>query len=361
MNARTSHGSPRPARMLWTAVLAVLFLGSSGPAAARDSPVGKESLAATASDLTFFVVSDTHYGLSPRGDETLPLLVDKMNALPGTEFPAQVGGGKVGVPRGVLHNGDITNDAKEKQWLLFVRDYGLTGKEGRLKYPVYETFGNHDGNVSGPVRLGIKERNRGRVGLAAVSENGMHYSWDWNTVHFVSLGFSPGTTAHHYDPQQSIVFLAEDLKRNVGNSGRPVILLHHFGFDPHSLGWWPEAWRKAYFDLIKGYNILAIIHGHAHESFICEWNGFDVYHPPHFRQKNAKNNIGPVLHGFFVFHIHGDVMTVAERKLDDTWGLTARKQIAKAAPPPREFVHDSQAQSGKKREKKEKPRPVAIP
>ena len=180
----------------------------------------------------------------------------------------------------------------------------------------------------------------------------MHYSWDWNNIHFVSLGISPGTTTHPYDPEQSIVFAAEDLKKNVGDSGRPVILLHHFGFDPHSLGWWPEAWRVAYFDLIKDYNVLAIIHGHAHESFIYQWNGFDVYHPPHFRQKDAKKNIGPVLHGFFVFHIHGDEMTVAERKLDDTWGLTARKQIDKAARPPRPFVPDSQSQFGERRRRR---------
>ena len=96
-----------------------------------------------------------------------------MNALPGTEYPQEIGGGKVGVPRGVLHNGDITNDAKEKQWQMFVRDYGLTGKEGRLKYPVYETFGNHDGGPGLVVRKAIKERNRGRVGLTEISANGI--------------------------------------------------------------------------------------------------------------------------------------------------------------------------------------------
>ena len=280
---------------------ALLFLSALPPrfAPAREVPKAKPSAPAAGADLTFFVVSDTHYGLSPRGDETVPLMVDKMNTLPGTEYPAEIGGGTVGVPRGVIHNGDITNDAREKQWLMFVRDYGLTGKEGRLKYPVYETFGNHDGGPTSVVRKGIKERNRGRTGLTALSENGMHYSWDWGNVHFVSLGVSVGTTTHPYDPQQSIVFLAEDLKKNVGSSGRPVILLHHFGFDPHSLGWWSEAWRKAYFDLIKGYNILAIIHGHAHESFIYQWNGFDVLSsaplPPKGRQEEHRPGPARVL------------------------------------------------------------------
>ena len=111
------------------------------------------SAAQAARDLTFFQVSDTHYGKSPVGDKTVPMLVDKMNALPGTPYPAIIGG-KVGAPRGVIHTGDITNDGKKEQWLMFVRDYGLTGKDGRLAYPVYETFGNHDGGSSGVVRKG---------------------------------------------------------------------------------------------------------------------------------------------------------------------------------------------------------------
>jgi hypothetical protein len=184
-----------------------------------------------AEDLTFFVVSDTHYGLSPRGDETLPLLVEKMNRLPGTEYPQKIGGGKVVVPRGVLHIGDVTNDGKEKPWKMFVRDYGLTGTEGKLNFPVYETFGNHDGGPKSLVRTAIKERNCGRAGLTEVSENGRHYSWDWNNIHIVSLDISPGTTKRPYDPEHSSEFAAKDLAKHVGRSGRPVILLHHFGFD----------------------------------------------------------------------------------------------------------------------------------
>ena len=43
-------------------------------------------LLAAPRDLTFIVVSDTHYGLNPVGDETVPLLVDKMNAIAGTSL-----------------------------------------------------------------------------------------------------------------------------------------------------------------------------------------------------------------------------------------------------------------------------------
>lgn len=136
----------------------------------------------------------------------------------------------------------------------------LTGTEGKLNFPVYETFGNHDGGPKSLVRTAIKERNRGRAGLTEVSENGLHYSWDWNNIHIVSLGISPGTTKRPYDPEHSSEFAAKDLAKHVGRSGRPVILLHHFGFDKgHSLGWWPEEWRTAYYDLIKDYNAIAIM------------------------------------------------------------------------------------------------------
>lgn len=286
----------------------------------------KASALSQPTDLTFFVVSDLHYGLSAGGDETIPKLVDLMNGLPGTEYPEKIGG-KVGVPRGVIQIGDITNDGKAVNWEKFVKDYGLTGTEGRLKYPVYETFGNHDGGPKLPVRDGIKARNKQRVGVTDVSENGMFYSWDWSGVHFVCLGISPGSTTRPYDPEHSIDFCISDLKKNVGNSGRPVILMHHFGFDKsHSLGWWPEAWRQTYYDVLKDYNVIGILHGHAHKPEIYQWKGIDIYHPPHFSQKDPKTN-GPVTHGIFVFHITADELTIAERKLDGTWGMTAKKSL----------------------------------
>jgi cytolysin (calcineurin-like family phosphatase) len=298
--------------LLWAAVAA--------PPLHAQAPSGKPTR-----DLTFFVVSDTHYGLSPEGNKTVPLLVDKMNSIPGLEYPAVIGG-KVGTPRGVLHIGDCTNDGKKEQWEMFVKDYGLTGKDGRLKWPVYECYGNHDGGPKTPVREGIRERNKKRVGLTSISENGIHYCWNWDGVLFVNLGIAPGSTTRPYDPEYSMEYLEETLKQHAKH-GQPLLLLHHFGFDKsHSLNWWPLERRTRYHDLIADRNVIGILHGHAHEPFIYQWKGIDVFHPPHFKQKDPKNG-GPVSHGFFVFHVSGDELTVAERKLDDTWGMTLRKKI----------------------------------
>lgn len=317
MRSRMNHGDMKFFATL--AVTATVWLHTVSLAAPASA--GEKS----ARELTFFVVSDTHYGLSPRGDEEIPKLVDKMNKLPGTEFPAAVGGGKVGTPVGVLHIGDETNGGKKPEWDMFVRDYGLTGKDGKLTYPVYEAFGNHDSDL---VRKGVRERNKNRVGLTDTSDNGLHYSWDWNKIHFVCLGVRPGVTKHPYDPDHSIEFLEKDLAKNVAKSGRPVILMHHFGFDKgHSMNWWTDEERTNYYNIIKDYNVIGIIHGHAHKPEIYKWNGIDIYHPPHFRQDKPKEN-GPVSHGIFVFHITDDELTVAERKSDDTWGMTSRKKFS---------------------------------
>jgi len=276
--------------------------------------------------LTFFVVSDTHYGLDCRVEPTVQLLIDKMNFLPGTPLPEKVGGGVIRTPRGVIHLGDMTNDGKAEQWAAYVRDFGLTG-EARLAFPVYELFGNHDGGADLPVRMGSLERNRSRPGITARSPNGVHYAWEWEGIRFINLNISVGTTIRPYDPQDSLGFLQEELAR-LKDKAQPIILLQHFGFDRReSLRWWPEEWRKIHYETIKDHNIAGIFHGHDHETDIFRWNDIDVFDAPHIRDADATDR--PVRFGFFVVQVADGQMVVAERKIDDTWGLTARKNLRK--------------------------------
>lgn len=338
----------RPLVRLMAFFLLACAAGAWPLQAAEESHCGSEGL-------TFFVVADTHYGLG--GDEALGRLVDEMNRLPGTAFP-ETKDGVVGRPRGVIHLGDCTNDAKPAQWEAFTRDFGVNG-EGRLKFPCFETFGNHDGGPESPVRQGIKARNRLRRGLAAISPEGMHYAWQWDGIHFLQLGVSIGGRFHPYDPQNSLEFLKDYLSRHVGR-GEPVVLLHHFGFDPgHSLRWWTDEARDAYFAEIREHNVVAIFHGHAHRPEIYRWKEIDVYHPPHIdvpkppKSKDAKDSAGksarandrpddnavkasdangrPVRHGFFVVRVTAEEMLVAQRNLDGSWGQVARKAFAPAA------------------------------
>jgi hypothetical protein len=245
-------------------------------------------------DLTFFVVSDLHYG----GTVNFRLLnrqtVQAMNSLPGQLYPEDKGvKGKVHTPRGVVITGDIVNDGSapdiEKTWQEYVEDYGLNGDK-LLAFPVYEGFGESDGPSSGLVRANLKSRNRLRPGLRSISADGLHYSWDWGQVHFVQLNLYPGSAGEEYlniwrrrisgdarYPKHSLEFLIDDLRRNVGSSGRPVVLFEHYGFDSWSEAFWTEKERSAFLQAIQPYNIIAIFWGHSEVPQGFSWNGIKTW------------------------------------------------------------------------------------
>jgi len=289
-----------------------------------------------ARDVTFFLTSDTHYGLSPAVDDADGKTVEAMNLLPGTAFPEEIGGA-VGPPRGVAALGDLVNNADgpdgPAQWRRFTADFGVAG-EGRLRYPVYELPGNHDGGDEGVVRRGILERDARRPGLKGAAADGISYSWDWDDVHFVSLGLFGGSEGEvtvspwgrRFEgtwrlPGHSLEFLKDDLARNVGASGRPVVLLQHYGFDVWGLGWWSENERRALAEAIKGYHVIAIFWGHSHVVMRIDLDGL-----PTFCAGSAQAD--PLPGSFLVVRIKGKRMDVAERKAD-SWGYIARVPLKK--------------------------------
>ncbi len=233
----------------------------------------------------FLVVSDSHYGKSDRlkNIET----INRMNGMEGTDLPGFLTG-KVGNPLGVIHCGDILDGPADSAYRMFEEDYGLNG-EAKLKFPVYETFGNHDGGLTQTVRQASIRRNPGRSALASVSDNGLFYSWDWNGVHFVNLGSYPGNEwidtcgwCHYFkdsfrEPLFSRDFLKADLLKNVGTSGRPVVLVQHYGWDDFSKLWWTAPDRDSLASVIKPYNIIGIFHGHSHAVEHRTFNGIPVW------------------------------------------------------------------------------------
>jgi cytolysin (calcineurin-like family phosphatase) len=279
-------------------------------------------------DVTFFVASDTHYGLSATVAGANRQAIDAMNVLPGTTWPESIGAEVVAEPRGLVLVGDLLeaggSETAPASWSEFVADFGVAG-EGRLRFPVYEGVGNHDGGAEHVARRGVRQRNRLRPGVTGISENGLHYSWNWSGVHFVHLNLFGGSAGDDIInpwgrkfegswkyPEHSLEFVAADLERNVGDSGRPVVIFQHYGWDEWGLGWWSEAERDALYRAIKPYNVAAIFWGHTHNIQRIDWRGI-----PTFCVGSPQRDPDPG--SFVVVRLTPGHMDVAERRID-SWG-----------------------------------------
>ena len=289
-------------------------------------------------DVTFFTSSDTHYGRENNAVINRRV-IDAMNALPGEPLPAALGGGTVRTPRGVVLNGDLLDEGFDKEtapanWAEFCRDYGLTGRDGRLCFPLYEGFGNHDGGpVKSFVRAGIKARNPQRPGLTAISENGLHYSWDWEHVHLVQLnlfgGSGPqdvkGVNGAEHDPERALDFLRDDLAKHVGSSGRPVIVFQHFAWVGGMADWWQLEAKERFYDTVKPYRVACLINGHSHGASFSPWHDLLTVHDG--STARGEGDTGD----FMVVRVTESELILAQRKLDGTWGIHMRRPLSTGA------------------------------
>jgi acetyl esterase/lipase len=237
--------------------------------------------------------SDTPQKLDPYSEEANSRFIQIVNRLPGETIPENLGGGMVTkTPRGMIVAGDLIDSLDKRggsypamqrfEWARYKSDYGLKGSDGKLPFPVYELHGNHDGPQGDTfVCDELIERNRERPGVINTSTNGLHYSWNWGPVHLVNVGMFVGwgearRSKAHYAPRGSLAFLERDLKEQVGDSGRPVIISHHLHLNSAKFDW-PEEDLKGYYDLISQYNVIAIFNGHTHgEPRRFGWNGTEL-------------------------------------------------------------------------------------
>ena len=286
-------------------------------------------LCAQALDLTFFTCSDTHYLQWASSNLNRTAIVDMMNALPGKKYPDAIGGGVVATPRGVIVPGDLIDHGQgpkaliKQEWAMWTTDFGLKG-EGRLKFPVYEGYGNHDLNSNLLVENEIKARTLARSDVVAISSNGFHYAWEWDGIHFIQLNLYPADErpkgVKGQPPRYALQFLKDSLQKNVGGSRKPVVVVHHY---MPTDGWWTEEEKKTYLDVIKEYNVILITHGHQGRASITEWNGFTVLNNHYFLTAGA-----------FVVRISKDEKTedhhlmIVQSLPSGTWGpLTFKKKI----------------------------------
>lgn len=148
--------------------------------------------------------------------------VKEMNQLPGTPFtPADSkwGGSVESNIRAVVVAGDIIDDGCNINPANTTVDPGCAAQLGNytvmfpielgvqrpteVRFPTLEGAGNHDGGNSTDAATPAaahahraQSAARGATRRAAqyrLSPNGLHYSWEWEGVHFVMLGVYPGT------------------------------------------------------------------------------------------------------------------------------------------------------------------------
>jgi Calcineurin-like phosphoesterase len=235
--------------------------------------------------ITFIVASDSHFGA--RGMYELNReVVKQMNELPGTDYPPEVGG-RVDRPRGVIFTGDTTDNGHLEEFAQFEEVYGLTGQDGLLGFPIFEAIGNHDVNSSSP----IKERVRQRHGA-------IHYSFDWDDLHFVCLDMYPDVTTRRW--------LAEDLR--LVPRGRPIIPFFHYSLEGHYSDFWEQADKEAFAKEIEGRNVPVIFHGHEHGMGHYLWKGFPVFRPGAPRHSS---------HSFLVVRVTAREMAVVAWDFDN--------------------------------------------
>lgn len=340
-------------RFLWTggSLAAGFALTKSSKTRAQDTFEPTES----ANTIRFFAIGDTHYFANEKSTSELMEssvinchgLIDTLNKLPGTQIPESIGGGSVGPVQGVIHAGDIidTGDKRgktqelmqQREWDGFVSDFGLTGSEGRLKFPVYEVHGNHDSPGGDGLAIeGLIERSKKRSVLSR-SANGLHYSWDWGPVHCINLGIVVGQDPkiqqrRRYNPMDSLDFLIGDLQQHASDSSRPVLITHHVdvvryskacdGTDAANLGMeWNPCDVQAYFETIRKHNVLAVLYGHTHVRNILHWNGtqqktdqgiplLNIDNSSHFSGGNQA---------FFYIEILSNELRVREVATKDSW------------------------------------------
>ena len=302
---------------IWLAGIAIVRAGDVPPTLHRD--------------VTFISTSDSHFRTAenPSNNQWDHETIEQMNKVTEMKWPKALGGDAFEKPRGVVVLGDCIDDGDMKkngkswsaeQYGYWRREFGLDGTDGFVHYPAFEGWGNHDGPPIGKEKNGfsfqaqLKKRNeiRKQKGLISnLSENGLHYSWDWDDVHFVELNIYPADRQNpkvHYspiwhDPQGSLSFMKQDLKKTVGSSGRPVVLLAHCGFDTD---WWiAEDWKAAY-EAAKDYNIILYLYGHT-------GTGLRDWAPPGETKKWTCINDGQTTAGFFVIQIKGDRLRAAYR------------------------------------------------
>lgn len=330
--------------LLLGCVFVLSVVGCTDPSSAPDEE---------ARDFFFYVTADPQINVPKWGLSGLEEMVGIMDEVAGKRWPF---GGIVDDPRGVLIPGDLVDDTDNpKNWEVYTKYFDPEG-DAKLRYPVFAGVGNHDlqedNQPFSVVERAFIRRNKRRPGALHLDRNGYNYSWDWQNVHFVNLNLFPGNEARPVygnpspwnNPHESLAFLESDLARHVGDSGRPIVLMWHYGLRGWGLEkWWTNEDLANLEAALEGYNVVLILHGHEHRYERYEWAGYDVVMAPapYSPAEEDEPEAVSTPKGFLVLRMTADSLQLAHRGAmgwKETW---AKPLKAKTAPGDERTAEDS--------------------
>lgn len=203
-------------------------------------------------DLTFFGWSDQHVQTDGNAEHLLPA-IDAMNSLPGTKYPAAMGG-EVAAPAFVFGCGDIT------EWpsrAAIDRYAELVTK--RLKFPSYDVIGNHDEGGKSPTDT-VKSWLRRRHGE-------LTYTFEQHGVRFIAL-YSPYDESLNNPAQPLQKEALNELAKLLSAAPRdqPTIMATHLCYDAMTN-------KDELIDVLAPYRILMILSGHYHKTHVDLYRG----------------------------------------------------------------------------------------
>jgi len=300
-------------------------------ALAAGSPLSLRAEPPPPADVTFFVLADPQIHLDKWGTAGTERTIQTLNDLPGKPFPL---GGTVAEPRAVVIAGDLVDVVDDpRHWQCYERFFDPNGG-ALLRYRVFEGIGNHDLSPESAagfsrVQREVIARHQRRRGseTCRYDAHRYHYSWDWGPLHLVQLNLFPGRQhrpvydreAPWNNPVASLDFLEDDLRRQVGDSGRPVILIWHYGLR----GWGLEKWWKpedlaALKAALAPYNVVLILHGHEHAYAHYDWEGYPVFMcpSPQMDRDPKTPDVESTPKGFLVVRLRNSRLQVAHHTVD---------------------------------------------
>ena len=321
--------------------LAAALIGSAACAPAAKPGIAQSS----GTQVTFFAIGDPQINIPRWGTAGTDSTIVLMTGLPGEPFPF---GGAVSPPVGVIVAGDLVDDVRSAaDWEYYKTLFDPEGR-ARLRIPAFEGLGNHNVDVRGqppgtfnPQQQEFIERNRRRPGTFSFDEQGYHYAWEWGGVRFIQLNLFPGTQprpvydapAEGNDPKGSLAFLRRVLEDEVGDNGQPIIATWHYGLRGWGLEkWWLPEDLDSLAAVLKGHNVLLLLHGHEHRYERYQWHGYDVVMAPspQIDRDPERPQTASRPKGFLVFRITRDELQLAHRTAEG-WQETWSKRIQRPA------------------------------